>query len=136
MNRAFIVSCAIVISLSGMSAKSAYAGAENRCKACHDFTTGKNRVGPSLKGVLGRKAGTYPGYRYEFNTYIKGKPWVWTEEKIRKWDNDAPSAIKGFTGNPNARTRMPALHMSGKPEDRIIDYIKKTSAKAAVPAGK
>jgi len=32
------------------------------CKACHNFQ--KNGVGPDLKGVVGRKAGTYEGYNY------------------------------------------------------------------------
>lgn len=133
MNRYFSVACAVMLFLCWVA--TAHAGAENKCKACHDFTTGKNRIGPSLKGVLGRKAGTYPGYRYVFTTYIKGEPWVWDEEKIRKWDNDAPAAIKEFTGNPNATTRMPALHMTGVPEDRIIDYIRATSAKGAGEKG-
>ena len=111
-------------------APTAHAGAENRCKACHDFTTGKNRIGPSLKGVLGRRAGTYPGYRYVFDDYLKGKKhWIWTEKRIREWDYDSASAVKKFTGNPKAITRMPSQFMTGMPEDQIIDYIKKTSAK-------
>ena len=36
----------------------------NKCKACHTLVTGKNRVGPSLKGVFGRQAGTVAKYRY------------------------------------------------------------------------
>jgi len=94
---------------------------------CHDFTTGRNRIGPSLKGVIGRKAGTYPGYRYKFTQYIKGEPWVWTEEKIRKWDNNSEDAIKEFTGNPEARTLMPPQHRTGLDEDEIISFIKITS---------
>ena len=27
-----------------------------RCAACHDLNTGSNRLGPTLKGVIGRKA--------------------------------------------------------------------------------
>ncbi len=106
---------------------SAEAGSGVSCKMCHDFTTGKNKIGPSLKGIIGRKAGTYPGYKYKFTRYIKGEPWVWTEEKIRKWDNNSEKAIKEFTGNPKARTLMPPQHRTGGAEDEIISFIKITS---------
>jgi len=122
-----IVMAGILITMMGSFLSAAYAGAERRCQMCHDFTTGKNRIGPSLKGVLGRKAGTYPGYKYKFTKYIKGEPWVWTEEKIRKWDYDSEAAIREFTGNPNARTRMPPQHRMGAAEDEIISFIKVTS---------
>lgn len=111
------------IALSGP----ANAGAERRCQMCHDFTTGENRIGPSLKGIIGRKAGTYPGYDYTFTKYIKGEPWVWTEEKLRKWDNDSERAVKEFTGNPNAKTKMPRQAYTGAREDNIISYIKMVS---------
>ncbi|MEN9932628.1 MAG: hypothetical protein RIS17_1201, partial [Pseudomonadota bacterium] len=35
-----------------------------QCKACHVAEPGVNRVGPSLHGVIGRKAGTVPGFNY------------------------------------------------------------------------
>ena len=35
------------------------------CRACHQIgPNAKNFVGPVLNGVVGRKAGTYPGYSY------------------------------------------------------------------------
>ena len=35
------------------------------CKTCHQFGPGAhNLIGPVLNGVVGRKAGTYPGYNY------------------------------------------------------------------------
>lgn len=121
------------MALAGLAPSTAHAGAENKCKACHDFTTGKNRIGPSLKGVLGRPAGTYPGYHYAFKTYIKGKPWIWTEKRIRQWDYNTAKTVKELTGNPGAVTRMPSQFMTGEPEDQIIDYIKKTSGKRQAP---
>jgi len=122
LSLAFIGSIVMVSTLT-----TAYAGAERRCQMCHDFTTGENKIGPSLKGIIGRTAGTYPGYEYTFTKYIKGKPWVWTEEKMRKWDNNSEKAIKEFTGNPKARTLMPPQHRTGGSEDEIISFIKITS---------
>jgi len=119
-----------MVSFSG----TAHAGAERRCQMCHDFTTGENRIGPSLKGIIGRKAGTYPGYEYTFTKYIKGEPWVWTEEKLRKWDNNSEKAVREFTGNPKAKTKMPRQSYTGAVEDNIITYIKMTSQGSAVSA--
>jgi len=115
-------------------ASSAQAQAERRCQICHDFTTGENKIGPSLKGIIGRRAGTYPGYDYTFTKYIKGKPWVWTEEKLRKWDNDSQRAVKEFTGNPKAKTKMPRQAYTGAAEDDIIKYIKMTGEGIPIPA--
>ena len=46
-----------------------------RCAVCHDLNTGTNRIGPSLKGVMGRKAGTLPGYTYSAAMKAKGVTW-------------------------------------------------------------
>jgi nitrite reductase (NO-forming) len=35
-----------------------------KCQACHSLEPGKNLLGPSLEGIIGRKAGTAPGYSY------------------------------------------------------------------------
>src|SRR3984893_11859114 len=35
-----------------------------QCKICHSLDAGKNMVGPSLHALIGRKAGSVPGYVY------------------------------------------------------------------------
>ncbi|BAF89274.1 MULTISPECIES: c-type cytochrome [Azorhizobium] len=35
-----------------------------RCASCHAVESGQNRIGPSLSGVIGRKAGSLEGARY------------------------------------------------------------------------
>lgn len=134
IHRYLVLACMSFIVMV-LSISSAYAGAEKRCRMCHDFTTGENRIGPSLKGILGRKAGTYPGYEYTFNKYIKGEPWVWTEEKLRQWANDSESAIKVFTGDPLAKTKMPRQSYTGEVEDNIISYIKMAEKGRPVSTG-
>ena len=34
------------------------------CSICHSVQPGKNMVGPSLAGVVGRKTGSVPGFHY------------------------------------------------------------------------
>src|SRR5262249_19683174 len=35
-----------------------------KCQACHSLEPGKNMLGPSLGGLMGRKAGSEAGYNY------------------------------------------------------------------------
>jgi len=50
------------------------------CLQCHATKAGVNRVGPSLAGIVGRKAGTVAGYNYSAaNANIDI---VWTEENL------------------------------------------------------
>ncbi len=35
-----------------------------KCKACHVVDSAKNKLGPSLQGVVGRPAGAVAGYKY------------------------------------------------------------------------
>jgi len=117
-----VVGCVAVLGFSAIP--SATAGPEGKCRACHDFGD-KNKVGPGLKGIVGRKAGTHPGYTYKFTKYIKpGKAWVWDEEHLRKWMNNSKKAIKEFTGDPNAKTKMGKQHVKGKKADKIFAFLK------------
>jgi cytochrome c len=45
-----------------------------KCKACHAID-GKNKVGPHLDGVLGRKAGAVDGFNYSKAMKNSGKTW-------------------------------------------------------------
>ena len=37
---------------------------KQKCAICHSPDVGVNKIGPSLHGVVGRKAGSLPGYTY------------------------------------------------------------------------
>ncbi|MDQ6982918.1 MAG: cytochrome c [Mariprofundus sp.] len=76
----------------------------NKCKTCHNFTE-KKKIGPGLKGIVGRKAGIMSGMKY--STVLAAGGWVWTEKNIAMWDCDSKKAIKVLSGNPAAKTRMP-----------------------------
>src|SRR5215467_13055253 len=64
-------------------------GAEvfKKCRACHDVgPEAKNKVGPLLNGIVGRKAGTIEGFPYsEANKSAGGKDLVWTEDALFKY---------------------------------------------------
>ena len=67
-----------------------------RCAMCHAMQPGRNGLGPSLAGIIGRKAGTVAGYKYSPAMAASGKVW-------------APSAIDTFITNP--RTFLPGNKM-------------------------
>ena len=46
----------------------------DHCRECHSFLKNDNRLGPSLYGVVGRKAGAEPGYGYTQSLKDSGSP--------------------------------------------------------------
>ena len=53
------------------------------CNLCHEAVENKNRVGPSLYGVVGRHAGTLPGFAY--SDVLKASGITWTEDQLNSW---------------------------------------------------
>lgn len=51
-----------------------------QCRSCHVTEAGVNRVGPTLHGVVGRKAGSAPDYRY--SAANENSAVVWTEQNL------------------------------------------------------
>jgi len=59
-------------------AQDATAGAavfKSQCSICHSVQEGRNMVGPSLFGIVGRKAGTIAGFHYSPANKDSGLTW-------------------------------------------------------------
>jgi cytochrome c len=54
-----------------------------QCKICHSIDKGKNAIGPSLNGVVGRKAGSIEGFKYSEANSKSGV--MWTPENLAKY---------------------------------------------------
>ena len=51
-----------------------------KCTACHSIAEGGgNKIGPALYGVLGRKIGSLPDYKYSKAMVAYGKSWTFEE---------------------------------------------------------
>jgi cytochrome c2 len=60
------------------SAQDATAGAavfKSQCSICHSVQAGRNMIGPSLFGVVGRPAGKEPGFHYSPANEKSGLTW-------------------------------------------------------------
>ncbi len=84
-----------------------------RCATCHSVEAGQNRLGPSLAGVVGRKAGSVEGARYSQALRDSGITW------------DAPS-LDRFLADP--RAAVPGTSMTVRLTDAaqraaIIAYL-------------
>lgn len=86
-----------------------------QCKACHVLEPGQNRVGPSLAGIVGRKAGSIEGFSY--SAANKNSQKIWDEETLSAYLEAPQKAMPG--------TKMAFAGLK-KPQDRadVIAYLK------------
>ena len=64
-----------------------------QCKTCHVIDAGVNRIGPSLHGIIGRKAGEVAGYSY--SAANKGSGITWTAEKLYQYLEKPARVVPG-----------------------------------------
>jgi cytochrome c len=85
-----------ITSINGARAQDAAAGEKvfAVCKACHQIgETAKNVVGPVLNGLIGRPAGSYPGFNY--SDANKNSGLTWDEATFRDYIKDPRAKIPG-----------------------------------------
>jgi len=74
----------------------------SKCAACHSIAQGGgNKIGPSLWGVLGRKVGSLPDYKYSKAMTAYGKSWSFEEMngfliKPKEWIKGTKMAFAGL----------------------------------------
>jgi cytochrome c len=88
---------------------------ETRCVGCHSLDA--NRVGPKHRGVIGRAAGTVPGYAY--SPALRDARLVWNAASLERWLTDPETLLPGQRMNFSV----------SDPADRadLIEYLRSTN---------
>lgn len=64
-----------------------------KCKACHDFDPTKRKIGPHLKGVVGRQVASVEGFKY--SKVFQEADFVWDEESLTAYLKAPRKFMKG-----------------------------------------
>lgn len=88
----------------------------NACRTCHSFKPDDNRLGPTLHGIVGRKAGSVEGFAFSPSMKASGITW------------DAATLDK-FIANPNQVVSGNKMQPFGGVADasereKIVNYLK------------
>jgi cytochrome c len=90
----------------------------DECATCHSLKEGVNGVGPSLHGLLGRKAASLDDFRY--SPAMKRSGLTWTPQALATFVADPQKAVPNnrmpFAGMPDAADR-----------DDLIAYLEKAA---------
>ena len=66
----------------------------HKCQACHAVGVGaKNKLGPELNGLVGRKAGTAAGYQY--SPAVKNAGFAWDQTSFAAYISNPRGKIPG-----------------------------------------
>ena len=90
----------------------------NKCKACHSLEAGKNKIGPSLHGIFGRKSGSEAGYKY--SSAMKNSGITWSEDTLKEYLENPKKMV------PGNKMAFVGLRKEKDRED-LIAYLKEAS---------
>lgn len=88
MRKWFCLAAMLLASAGGpaLAAGDARVGAKvfsAECSECHSVKEGRNKKGPSLFALLGRKAGSVP--EVDYSEALRKSGWVWNDETLRRY---------------------------------------------------
>jgi cytochrome c len=87
---------------------------KQKCGLCHSTEAGQNKVGPSLFGIVGRKAAANATYNYSDAMRNSGLTWD-------------PATLDSYLAGPRAKVPGTKMTFAGLPKDSdradIIAYL-------------
>lgn len=87
---------------------------DSSCRRCHSTEAAADTYGPSLTGIIGRKAGSIPDFDY--SDALRNSGIVWTPAALRAWMEDNTGFMPG--------TRMRHVGIEDRTvQDFILAYL-------------
>ena len=96
-----------------------------KCQACHSLEPGKNALGPSLAGIVGKKSGEVPNYNY--SAAMKAANIVWDATTLDAYLLDPQKAV------PQNKMPFPGLKTTTERKD-VVAYLVAATSPAGAPA--
>ena len=90
-----------------------------KCQACHSLEPGKNGLGPSLAGLVGKKASSVPNYNY--SPAMKGSNLTWDVATLDAYLSDPQKLV------PGNKMPFPGLKTENE-RNAVIAFLASTSA--------
>ena len=93
-----------------------------KCKACHNYNKARNKSGPSLQGIMGRKCGAAIKFKYgkDYKKACAANAWTWDAALLDEYIADPKQFIKARGGK---RSKM--VFRLKKPDNRkaVIKFL-------------
>jgi cytochrome c len=70
----------------------------NACRTCHTLREDDNRLGPTLHGIVGRKAGSLPNFAY--SSAMKDADLVWDKATLDRFIANPDQVVSGHKMKP------------------------------------
>jgi nitrite reductase (NO-forming) len=93
-----------------------------KCQACHSLEPGKNLLGPTLAGIIGKKAASEAGY--QFSPALKNSGITWDIATLEKYLLDPQKTV------PGNKMPFPGLKTENERKD-VIAYLATTASAPA-----
>lgn len=122
-----ILTTLIALAATPSLAASASSGQKvfRKCAGCHSVgANAVNKSGPVLTDVIGRRAGTYKGFRYSKTLQAAGKAGlVWTPDLVANYVADPKKFMAKFLNDRNARPAMRFQLKSARDRANVAAYL-------------
>ena len=126
-NPIVLTALALVINTTGAHAQDAKDGEVlfKKCKACHQIGDGaRNGAGPVLTGVVGRPAGSFPGFKYSKSMLAAGAAGhVWDQESIIEYIANPTKYLRKILDDPRAKAKMRFKLKSVVDRRQVVAYV-------------
>ena len=111
---ALVAGCLIIVPARAQDAEAGKTVFKQVCSICHDAVKDRNRVGPSLFGVVGRKSGDVPGFHYSDANKTSNLTWD-------------PATLDVYLTSPRAKVPGTTMAYTGMKDDQkrkdLIAYL-------------